>query len=101
MPNSAVTVEVTFTSAPYWYDGYYYDYETGTYRRYYGDDYYYYRSRRDKEAEEAYHRQTLRTAHDSAIFERQDRKRTFLGRAEQRHAAVAQSYFRDCISPYP
>lgn len=48
MPNSAVTVEVTFTSAPYWYDGYYYDYETGTYRRYYGDDYYYYRYRRNK-----------------------------------------------------
>lgn len=48
MPNSAVTVEVTFTSAPYWYDGYFYDYETGTYRRYYGDDYYYYRYRRNK-----------------------------------------------------
>lgn len=48
MPDSAVTVEVTFTSAPYWYDGYYYDYETGTYRRYYGDDYYYYRYRRNK-----------------------------------------------------
>ena len=48
MPNSAVTVTVTFTSAPYWYDGYFYDYETGTYRRYYGDDYYYYRYRRNK-----------------------------------------------------
>ena len=48
MPADHVTVTVTFTSAPYWYDGYYYDYETGTYRRYYGDDYYYYRYRRNK-----------------------------------------------------
>lgn len=48
MPASHVKVTVTFTSAPYWYDGYYYDYETGTYRRYYGDDYYYYRYRRNK-----------------------------------------------------
>lgn len=47
MPASAVTVEVTFTSAPYWYDGYYYDYETGTYRYYYDDDYYYYRNKKD------------------------------------------------------
>ena len=53
MPADHVTVTVTFTSAPYWYDGYYYDYETGTYRRYYGDDYYYYRTRRDRKAEEA------------------------------------------------
>ena len=50
MPNSAVTVEVTFTSAPYWYDGYYYDYETGTYRYYYDDDYYYYRNRKNKKS---------------------------------------------------
>ena len=48
MPADHVTITVTFTSAPYWYDGYYYDYETGTYRRYYGDDYYYYRYRRNK-----------------------------------------------------
>ena len=48
MPADHVTVTVTFTSAPYWYDGYFYDYETGTYRRYYGDDYYYYRYRRNK-----------------------------------------------------
>ena len=50
MPASAVTVEVTFTSAPYYYDGYYYDYETGTYRYYYDDDYYYYRYRKDKKS---------------------------------------------------
>lgn len=50
MPDSAVTVEVTFTSAPYWYDGYFYDYETGTYRYYYDDDYYYYRNRRNKKS---------------------------------------------------
>ena len=50
MPASAVTVEVTFTSAPYWYDGYFYDYETGTYRYYYDDDYYYYRNRRNKKS---------------------------------------------------
>lgn len=50
MPASAVTVEVTFTSAPYWYDGYFYDYETGTYRYYYDDDYYYYRNRKNKKS---------------------------------------------------
>ena len=50
MPASHVRVTVTFTSAPYWYDGYYYDYETGTYRYYYDDDYYYYRNRRNKKS---------------------------------------------------
>lgn len=50
MPASAVTVEVTFTSAPYYYDGYFYDSRTGTYRRYYDDDYYYYRNRRNKKS---------------------------------------------------
>ena len=50
MPASNVTVEVTFTSAPYYYDGYYYDSRTGTYRRYYDDDYYYYRYRRNKKS---------------------------------------------------
>lgn len=50
MPASHVKVTVTFTSAPYWYDGYYYDYETGTYRYYYDDDYYYYRNRKNKKS---------------------------------------------------
>ncbi|WP_215491941.1 copper amine oxidase N-terminal domain-containing protein [Fenollaria sporofastidiosus] len=51
MPESNVTVTVTFTSAPYWRDGYYYDSRTGTYRRYYDDDdYYYYRYRRNKKS---------------------------------------------------
>lgn len=51
MPESNVTVTVTFTSAPYWRGGYYYDSRTGTYRRYYDDDdYYYYRYRRNKKS---------------------------------------------------
>ena len=51
MPDGYATVEVTFTSAPYWRGGYYYDSRTGTYRRYYDDDdYYYYRYRRNKKS---------------------------------------------------
>ena len=51
MPASNVTVTVTFTSAPYWRGGYYYDSRTGTYRRYYDDDdYYYYRYRKNKKS---------------------------------------------------
>lgn len=50
MPESNVTVTVTFTSAPYWRGGYYYDSRTGTYRRYYDDDYYYYRYRKNKKS---------------------------------------------------
>lgn len=51
MPDGYATVEVTFTSAPYWRGGYYYDSRTGTYRRYYDDDdYYYYRYRKNKKS---------------------------------------------------